>query len=274
MEMMGDKLPVRGVTLDLWETLLFEREGYDAKRSQIRCRNLRRVLGEYGVSIPNECLLHALEAMGPWLGNIWDRNDEVTHRDQIGFIVKIASGGSVEVEEEWIDRLSVAYASAIFELPPYLNPDALTLLRWLKGRGKKIWLISNVGRTPGFALRNFLEAEGVAEYFDVMVFSDEVRVRKPSREIFLLVARKLGVEPSNIVHIGDDLRSDVWGAKNAGLRAVHLSSSVGSDRLAESDPTSLTSIGRGKPHEQEGVVPDGTITSLSMAVNVLQQLER
>jgi len=271
--MRDNRHPIHAVTLDLWETLLFEREGYDAKRSQIRCRNLGRVLGEYGISIPDEKLLHALKAMGPWLAGIWDRNDEVTCADQIRFIVKVASGGSVEVKEEWIDRLGEAYASAIFEVPPSLNPDALSLLGWLKNRGKKIGLVSNVGRTPGFALRGLLEAEGLAEYFDVMVFSDEVGVRKPDPEIFLVVTRKLGVEPDSIVHIGDDLGSDVWGARNAGLRVIHLSSSAGHDPLAESDPTSLVSISRRKPYGQREITPDRTIMSLSGAAKALESLE-
>ncbi len=130
--------------------------------------------------------------MGPWLREMWDRNEDVTHMDQLRFIVETLSGGSGEMGEEWFESLSKAYTSAIHELPPFLDPDAPGLLDWLRSQGMRIGLISNVGRTPGFALRELLETEGMAEYFDVMVFSDEVRVRKPHPEIFLGAARELG----------------------------------------------------------------------------------
>jgi hypothetical protein len=75
--------PIQGVTLDLWETLLFERKGYDAKRCRIRCRSLSIALGECGVSATPEALSDALGAMGPWLSEIWNRDEDVTHMDQL-----------------------------------------------------------------------------------------------------------------------------------------------------------------------------------------------
>lgn len=263
------------MTIDLWETLIFERDGYDARRALIRCTKLAEVLNSFGIHVPTQKLLSALKTMSSWLADIWARNDEVTNIDQIRFIIDTATCDSVNLKDEWLEKLSLAYASAIFELPPYLNPDVPNLLRWLKHRNKKIGLISNVGRTPGFSLLKFLQEKGVDEYFDVMIFSDEVGIRKPNPEIFHLTARRLDVEPGRCVHIGDNLMSDVWGAMNAGFRAIHLSTENGRDMLAESDPTSLISASRSfSGLKEEEIIPDKIITSLALAIEAIEDIER
>jgi len=274
-ELNSDKPKIKAVTLDLWETLLLEWDGANKQRILIRCRNLARALSKFGVQTSVDQLASALKAMTPWLLSVWEKNREVTHLDQIRFIVEAATDGSVSLREEWFEELSSAYVSAIFELPPRLNPDAPQLLRWLKGHGKRVGLICNVGRTPGFILRKFLEDVEIAKFFDVMIFSDEVGTRKPHPKIFHIAAKRLGVKPFEIVHIGDNLRSDVWGAKNAGFKAIHFSTRKGRDMIAESDPNSLVSISRrlGDLKEEE-IVPDRTVNSLAMAIAAIKELEK
>jgi len=274
MELNDEKPKIKAVTLDLWETLLLGWDGANEQRILIRCRNLSRALSKFGVQISVDRLFSALKAMSTWLLSVWRENREVTHLDQIRFLIETATDGSVSLREEWLNELSSAYVSAIFELPPRINPDAFRLLQWLKAHGKRIGLICNVGRTPGFILRKFLENEGIGRFFDAMIFSDEVRIRKPHPRIFYIAAERLGVKPSEIVHIGDNLRSDVWGAKNAGFKAIHFSSRKGRDMIAESDPNSLVSISRklGKIKEEE-ILPDGTVTSLAMVIKIIKKLD-
>jgi len=124
-------------------------------------------------------------------------------------------------------------------------------------------------------LRQFLADECVAKYFDSMIFSEEIGIRKPDPRIFYLAAERLGVQPCEIVHVGDNLKTDVWGAMNAGLKAIHFSSREGLDRKAESDPDSLLSLSRKLDSlESRGVVPDMVISSLSMLTNAIEKLER
>ena len=113
------------------------------------------------------------------------------------------------MKEEWFDELASAYTAPIFEIPPYLNPDARNLLKWLRAHGTSVGLICNTGLTPGVALRKFLAKECVAEFFNVMLFSDELGIRKPDAKIFRSAAQQLGSDPSEIVHVGDNLRLDV-----------------------------------------------------------------
>jgi len=264
---------IKAVTFDLWETLLLERNGWGARRAFARCKNLADALKMFGVEVSVEKLSLTLKETVSSLLKVWDTNKDVTHLDQIRLVVKHVSGG-IAMKEEWVDALSSAYVSAFFEVPPYLNSDTCEVLRWLKSRNKLVGVICNTGLTPGFGLRRFLEDQGVAEYFDVMIFSDEVGIRKPDPRMFHLATKKLKAKPCEVVHVGDNLKTDVWGAKNAGFKAIYLSSDVGRDRIAESDPTSLVSLSRNLGNlRREQISPDRTVTSLAMVIKAIEELE-
>jgi putative hydrolase of the HAD superfamily len=207
--------------------------------------------------------------------DLWETNKDVTHLDQIQLIIRYASNNSITIKEEWTDELTSAYISPILEVPPYLNPDAQKVLEILKNRNKLIGIICNTGLTPGIGLRRLLANEGVAEYFDLMIFSDEEDIRKPDPRIFHLAAQKLNVKPREAVHIGDNLKSDVCGAQSAGFKAIYLLSEEGRDKMAESDPSSLVSLSRRLGNlNKDQIVPDGTITSLAMAIKAIEELEK
>jgi putative hydrolase of the HAD superfamily len=268
------KSGVKAVTFDLWETLMLEKDGWNLRRINARRESLAQVLEGFGIEIPAEQFVLAFKEMSSWLASIWGTNNDVTHLDQIRFIIKTASKGLVTVKEEWIEDLSSAYISALFQVPPYLNPDAHAVLRGLKDRDKRIGLICNTGLTPGVGLRRFLEREGAASFFDVMLFSDEVGIRKPDTRIFQIAAQKMQLRPSEIVHVGDNLKSDVWGAKKAGFKAIYLLTDVGRDRIAESDPTSLLSISRRLDNlKKKQIVPDKTIASLKMTIKAIEDCD-
>jgi putative hydrolase of the HAD superfamily len=263
------------VTFDLWETLLLETDGANARRTDARCEELRQTLDKLGVKIPATRIESALKQTMLTLLDVWETNKDVACQDQIRSIIKSASNDSITLREEWIDDLTSAYIRPVFTVPPYLNPDAREALQWLKSRKKLIGLICNTGLTPGIGLRRLLEKEKVAQYFDLMLFSEEIGIRKPDPRIFHLVAEKLDVSPSEAVHIGDNLKSDIWGAQKAGFRAIHLSSEEGRDKLAESDSSSLLSLSKrlGSPKEAR-IIPDLTITSLGMARDAIEELEK
>ena len=77
---------------------------------------------------------------------------------------------------------SEAYALAIVDFLPAMIPGALDVVRELQSRGYRLGLISNTGRTPGYALRAILDRLGLR--FDAMVFSNEHGECKPQRSIF------------------------------------------------------------------------------------------
>jgi putative hydrolase of the HAD superfamily len=98
--------------------------------------------------------------------------------------------------------------------------SAQALLGSLRSRGIKTALVANSWPDPARLLRADVEAFGLAEQFDVIVFSEEVGFRKPQPEIFLHALEQLGVEPENAMFVGDRLDSDVQGAARVGMATV------------------------------------------------------
>lgn len=48
---------------------------------------------------------------------------------------------------------------------------------------------------------------------------NQVAAEKPNPTIFLKACELLGVNPEDAVHVGDDRRNDIWGARDAGCDA-------------------------------------------------------
>lgn len=66
--------------------------------------------------------------------------------------------------------------------------------------------------------RNRLEQAGLTKYFDGFFVSSKVGATKPSRKIFDAALRELGVENRDkVLMIGDSVKADIAGGKNAGL---------------------------------------------------------
>ena len=98
--------------------------------------------------------------------------------------------------------------------------SAQALLDSLRSRGLKTGLVANSWPDPARLLRADVEAFGLSELFDVIVFSEEVGFRKPQPEIFLHALEQLGVEPEQAMFVGDRLETDVQGAAQVGMATV------------------------------------------------------
>ena len=74
--------------------------------------------------------------------------------------------------------------------------------------------------------RAVLNDAALDEYMTAVVISEEEGVRKPRPEIFRAVAKQLGLAPRDILHVGDNLKADVAGAKAVGMMTVWLTRQV------------------------------------------------
>ncbi len=96
--------------------------------------------------------------------------------------------------------------------------DATRSLQMLKERGYCVGVISNLRRNMDQLCDNL----GIAPYLDFCVTSAEVGVEKPDPAIFREALERAGVGAGEAVHVGDQPRSDLVGAREAGLYAVLL----------------------------------------------------
>ncbi|WIA10592.1 hypothetical protein OEZ85_010775 [Tetradesmus obliquus] len=96
-----------------------------------------------------------------------------------------------------------------------LAPGAVQALSKLRAAGVRLAVVSNFDTR----LRPILAALNVDSLFDAVVVSAEVGVEKPNPVIFESALQQLRLRPSEVVHVGDDRRNDVWGARDAGVAA-------------------------------------------------------
>jgi len=88
----------------------------------------------------------------------------------------------------------------------------------LSQRGYLLGILANT--ITETEIPDWLEADGLPQYFKTVVLSSKVRYRKPGAEIYLEAARQIGVEPGRCVYVGDNPIRDVEGARLAGFGMV------------------------------------------------------
>lgn len=243
-----------GITFDYWQTLILDTPEGLQKAREVRVEGIREVLGAHGISRSSEEINRAYDESGQRIMRIWAKDEDISPREQVAiFLDSLDLDHSRTMEESVLEEVESAYSTPLLHVPPCLSSGAREILQRVKESGCKIGLISNTGRTPGYILRMVLDLMGILPFFDVLTFSDEVRVRKPNPQIFLHHLQELQVRPTMALHIGDDLRCDVGGAKSVGMRAIHL------DRGEE---------------KRADVQPDGIIEDLSQLHQILERLER
>jgi putative hydrolase of the HAD superfamily len=99
-----------------------------------------------------------------------------------------------------------------------LYEEVTGVLELLRSSGLRLGVLSNFDER----LEVILEDLGVRGFFDTVVFSSGTGTRKPDPAIFRLAAEGLGLEPEEIIHVGDSYAEDYLGAIQAGMKAVLL----------------------------------------------------
>jgi len=103
----------------------------------------------------------------------------------------------------------------------------------LHQRGYILGIISNV--ITSREIPDWMEADGFTRYFKSVVLSSVFGKRKPDPAIYLEAARLAGVEPAHCVYVGDNLKRDVEGTRQAGFGMVVIMMSR--EELAEATIT-------------------------------------
>jgi HAD superfamily hydrolase (TIGR01549 family) len=97
--------------------------------------------------------------------------------------------------------------------------DLKTTLAELKKQDLKLGILSNTF-IPRTCLDRHLRELGVLDYFDFQLYSCEFTCRKPSPEIFIEAADKMGVRLPDIAFVGDRINKDIKPALFLDMTAV------------------------------------------------------
>jgi len=146
------------------------------------------------------------------------REDSVSKEDlRYGRLRDTFDALNFTISDMLIHQLSVDY---IDELPNnnYLFDGVFELLDYLQSK-YTLHIITN-----GFEeVQNLkLEKSGIIKYFDEIITSESVGVKKPNPKVFNYALEKVGATPENSVMIGDNLEADIIGALNCGMTSIHF----------------------------------------------------
>ncbi len=97
--------------------------------------------------------------------------------------------------------------------------DVVPAFKEFKSKGIKLGIISNWDRR----LPELCQELGLSKYMEFIISSALVGSIKPQPEIFELGLEKIGIEPAQVVHVGDHYYADVLGARNVGIMPVLIS---------------------------------------------------
>jgi len=246
---------LKAIAFDLWETLITNPPDVSRRQKQLRVSRLEEVLAARGHGALAERIEDAHRASWDRCQELyWSGDRDVACRRQIEHFLEELQLDPSSLDEPLLAELEHAYATVAIDVLPEVIDGASDTLRALKVRGLGVGLVSNTGRTPGSALREILSRLGLAQFIDVMVFSNEHGFCKPEPSIFDELRRGLGVAYEEMMFVGDNLYVDVHGAQRCGMRGVHFRPSVRG-----------TAIAPPVAHGLE-IVPDAVVTSLAEIV--------
>lgn len=109
----------------------------------------------------------------------------------------------------------------------YVIPGVHSMLQKLKELGYRLAIVSNHHSW----LNSFLKENGLYEFFETVVISEDVGVEKPNTKIMEIALKRLQLSAANCLYVGDQ-RFDVLCAKKAGLDMAWI---VSEDQNNESE---------------------------------------
>jgi len=227
-------MAVRALTLDFWNTMVVARNN-GRRRQEQRLEHLVRIVRRYRPEASEETVQTAYREAGRLYDAMWKHQHRTPGASALVHGIWDALGLTIETAHH-AETVKVFEDGVLFG-PPAFADGFESALAWA-AQHYRLGIISDTMFSPGRVIRQLLERQGVLAYFDAFVFSDETGFSKPDVRAFEHAGAALGVAPHEMAHIGDLHRTDVAGARNAGLKAI-LFTGVHDDPAAAPHPDAV-----------------------------------
>jgi FMN phosphatase YigB (HAD superfamily) len=214
--------PPKAVTFDCWSTLISDTSWEKTMLS--RQQSLVEIAGRRGVKLTDERSKELIDAAWQQHMASWRTGGVFGAQGAANWILgqlnlpAYSANGSPPAEPELEAELALAIESATSGVGTYVLEGAVEALKAVKSAGIATALVCDIGFTPARFVRDFLREHGL--HLDHYFFSDEVGTPKPFPPIFEAALTATGARPEEAVHIGDLRRTDVAGARNAGMSTI------------------------------------------------------
>ena len=234
---------IRGVTFDFWDTIVAD-DSDEPKRSAAGL--LSKKLARVQTFVDEVRAHHPSRPVGEVEDAVAQANARFRHHWKVEHHTPgVADRLLVGFEVLGIDRtpgfdaLVHAWETMEVEIPPNLVPGIGDCLAELH-KTMRIGIISDAIVTPGSGLRQLLGDYGLLQHFDHFVFSDEAGAAKPAAKVFDLACAGLGVQPAELLHIGDREANDIAGPVAYGAHCVLYTGAI--DRRAPGEVTRADAV--------------------------------
>ena len=226
---------IKAITFDLWDTVFIDdtdepkRKAAGRPSKPVERRQLVKQFVDKHKQVSQETVNAVYDAQDAAFRKVWhDLHITWEVRDRMEIILK---GLGVELSENELSELIKLHEEMELEFRPDFVDGVHEALKTLS-KDYKLAVISDTIFSPGTVLRKLLEGEGLLQYFSTFVFSDEAGCSKPAECVFNAAQKGLGVEFSEMVHIGDREHNDIFGPKKMGMHSVLCLAAIdrGSDR--------------------------------------------
>ena len=207
--------PPEAVTFDCWGTLINDLDGQRAM--EIRAQALQTAAAKRGLNLE---LGKAAELVyAAWRRHLatWRKGEPY---GSLGAAEWIAAQLPFPGDEDLLGELTEGLQTAVRQVGTRQVEGAADTLTLLRALGIPTALICDTGMTPGRIIREFLASHGIE--LDHYLFSDEVGKPKPSSRIFQAALAATGAAAAHAIHIGDLRRTDIAGARGAGMATIRF----------------------------------------------------
>lgn len=205
-------MKIKAVLFDLYGTLV----GFEPSRFVIQSQVVKKydlLLTEAGVSkgyFLADKFMAEQNAVNPIRSmSIVEKEEFFARYEQL-----VLSGDGLEVELSLCKKIfkelqNIPYSMVLYE-------DVIPTLNSLRKLNLKLGLISNMDKSGSEILDEF----NLSSYMDVCITSKEAKVEKPDSKIFNMALSKLDIDATNSIYIGDQILSDIEGAKNSKMLPI------------------------------------------------------
>ena len=213
----------RHYSFDLWLTLIKSNPAFKPERAGIFYRDynsLNKTLEEIAA------IFRQVDLMCNAINEKTGKN--IDAEEMYLMVLTMINVDPAYVQSVDTGKLYADMESLVFRLLPLIyNDETIGVLGHLKEKGNTLSILSNTGFIKGGVLRKVLAELKIDSYFDFQLYSDEAGLSKPNIEFFeLLISGARSVNQpdeiclNDIIHIGDNLYTDIKGAEEAGIKSM------------------------------------------------------
>ena len=204
-----EKAAIKAVAFDLYDTLVYrDRQFYRAAR-----RQMAKI-----AEVPYELFSQSWENLAV--------------ESNMGIHLKTTSDRVTKILQKLNGRRDESVVQAIVKIEHealrkhvHSFADVPTFLKRLERSPYKVVVVSNCSSSVQAVLQSpglRIDDKPFMQYFDVIVLSYEVHVRKPNARIYQIALDRVGMIPIECLYIGDDNDLELYGAFSAGMTTFSI----------------------------------------------------